>query len=248
MVIAAFAIPLGIALGPRGARFAHALALAIVLAVSAAVAWAGAGITLPSAAFDPIWHVGLFGIALPLSLARITDRPMPRPLAAMYGFGVAIAALGLALAGAPLGHAMVEAGRGLFAWAILLSALAWNPRVRSAAWWIAAASLATVANSVRELAGGLPSDAAVSDSVRHVFAVAGVALPLCALAAPRAARAVAILGSLSAGLRLAVAIPAYGHALFAPAARLLVAASGGLGVAAVLVALVAASIDTPHRR
>jgi len=112
-------------------------------------------------------------------------------------------------------------------------------------------SIATVVNAVRELHGAPAGDALVSDSVRHVFATGGVALPLLVLAAPRSSRAIAILASLAVGLRLFVVPLAYGPAALVPTAVALVSLSGALGVAAILVAIRAlhtASIDTPHPR
>ena len=242
--IYAFAIPLGVALGPEGGRHARRLLSMTLAAVAVSTLGLASGKWLPFELFGPTWHLGLFGVALPLALERC-EAGLRGGTAVAYALGVAVCALGLAL---PMGHVLVQAGRGAFAAALLLSVWSRRPRVAATAIWIAAASLATVANAIRELAGAPASDELVSDSVRHAFAIGGVALPLLVLAAPRARRAIVALASLAAGLRLFVVPLAYGPAVLAPAAGALVSVSGALGVLAIVVAARVASIDTPRPR
>jgi hypothetical protein len=238
----AFAIPLAVALGPSGTAHSAAIRSGVLGVAGVSLLFLLSGLALPPSVFDPVWHLGLFGAALPLALSR-AGSPLHPSVRALYGAGVGFSAIGLALA-TRIGPDLVWVGRGLFALA-LLAHFARRRALGVAGFWICAASIATVANAVREVAGAPASDPLVSDAARHAFAIGGVALPLLVLAAPRAARAIETLASLSAGLRLFVVPLAYGPAALEGASRAIVAISGLLGLVAVVVALAIASrVDT----
>src|SRR5574341_849406 len=73
----------------------------------------------------------------------------------------------LAMPNVTVGPVLVQLGRGTFAAALLVAMARKRPKVAAAGVWIAAASIATVANAIRVTFGGPPSDFLVSDAARH---------------------------------------------------------------------------------